>query len=75
MLITDEGCKAMSCYHCKNYYPVKNYNYNFNNVEHKDMDGFICAAFAAEEGIMIHMTGLVNVTVDFCEMYKERGQK
>jgi hypothetical protein len=39
------------------------------------MDGFICAAFATEEGLLIHMTGLVNDTVDFCEMFKERGEK
>ena len=39
------------------------------------MDGFICAAFVPEEGTMVYMSGLVNDSVDFCEMYQERGQK
>lgn len=74
MWITDKGCEPMSCSHCKHHYPVKRYFYKLKGVDHEDMSGFICAAFAADEGIMVHMDGLVNDTVDFCEMYKERGE-
>jgi hypothetical protein len=75
MLITDKGMKPRSCNHCKHKYAGKQYIYGLTSVEHKDMDGFICAAFAEEEGLLIHMTGLVNDTVDFCEMFKERGER
>lgn len=75
MLITDKGCKPRNCNSCKFHYSAVNYNYGLTDVEHKDMDGFICAAFAEEEGIMVYMSGLVNDSVDTCEMFKERGQK
>lgn len=64
-----------SCKNCKFCYSGMNYNYRVDKVEHKEMDGFICAAFAAEDGTMVHMSGLVNDSVDFCEMYKPRGEK
>lgn len=41
-------------------------------VDHSDMTGFICTAFADDEGIIVHMDGLINDTVDYCEMFKER---
>jgi hypothetical protein len=40
-----------------------------------EMKGFICAAFAEEEGIMVYMSGIVNDSVDHCEMFKLRGEK
>lgn len=75
MLITDKGCRPNNCNSCKHHYSAVNYHYGLPDVEHKDMDGFICAAFAAEEGIMVYMSGFVNDSVDTCEMYKERGTK
>ena len=75
MLITDEGCRPRNCNSCKFHYSVENYHYNLKEVEHKKMDGFTCAAFVPEEETMILMSGLVNDSVDFCEMYQERGQK
>lgn len=75
MLITDKGMKPQSCSHCKYRYAGKQYFFGLNDVKHSDMGGFICAAFADEEGILVHMTGLVNDTVDFCEMFKERGTR
>lgn len=75
MLITDKGLRHKSCLHCKYRYAGKQYFFGLNDVKHNDMGGFICAAFAAEEGIMVHMAGLVNDTVDFCEMFKERGER
>jgi hypothetical protein len=74
MLITDKGCRPNNCNSCKFHYSAVNYNYGLTDVEHKDMDGFICAAFA-HEGIMVHMSGLVNDSVDFCEEYVPRGEK
>ena len=74
MMITKNGMEPKSCHHCKNYYSGMNYNYRLKDVEHKEMDGFICAAFAYE-GIMVHMSGLVNDSVDFCEEYVPRGEK
>ena len=74
MLITDKGCKPMNCNSCKFHYSAENYHYKLHEVEHKKMDGFICAAFVPEEGTMVYMSGLVNESVDFCEMYQERGQ-
>ena len=83
MLITDKGCKPRNCNSCKFHYSAENYHYKLKEVEHKKMDGFICAAFVLEicaafvleEGTMVYMSGLVNDSVDFCEMYQERGQK
>ena len=75
MLITDKGCRPNNCNSCKFHYSVENYHYNLKEVEHKKMDGFICAAFAEEEGIMVYMSGLVNDSVDTCEMFKERGTR
>lgn len=75
MLITDKGCKARSCSHCKYHYSGKRYFYKVKGVDHSDMTGFICTAFASEEGIIVHMDGLINDTVDYCEMYTERGEK
>lgn len=75
MLITDKGCEQRNCNSCKYHYPVTEYFYKLHGVDHKPMDGFVCAAFAAEEGIMIYMSGLANPSVDFCEMYKKRGEK
>lgn len=75
MLITDNGCRPNNCNSCKHHYSAVNYNYGLSDVEHKDMDGFICAAFAEEEGMMVYMSGLVNDSVDFCEMYQERGTR
>lgn len=63
-----------SCKNCKFCYSGMNYNYRVDRVEHKEMDGFICAAFA-DEGIMIHMSGLVGTENDVCEMFKRRGEK
>jgi len=75
MLITDKGCRPNNCNSCKHHYSAVNYHYGLTEVEHKDMDGFICTAFAADEGMVVYMSGLVNDSVDFCEMYQERGQK
>lgn len=75
MLITDKGCRPMSCSYCKHHYPIHRYFYKLDTVEHEVESGFICTAFAKEEGIMVHMDGLVNDSVDHCEMYKERGEK
>lgn len=72
MLITDNAVIKRSCEHCKNHYPVKKYFYKLDSVDHEDESGFICTAFAAEEGIMIHMDGVINAKSDFCEMFKER---
>ncbi len=74
MLITDKGCKPRNCNSCKFHYSAENYNYTLKEVEHNKMDGFICAAFVPEEGTMVYMSGLINESVDFCEMYQERGQ-
>ena len=73
MLITDKGCVPDNCNACKHHYPAENYNYTLNSVEHKKMDGFICTAFAKDEGIMTYMSGLVNDSVDRCEMFEARG--
>lgn len=73
MLITDNGCRPMNCTHCKHHYSGRKNFYGLHDVKSEDMDGFLCTAFAKEEGIIVHMTGLINDTVDFCEMYKERG--
>lgn len=62
------------CRDCKFCYSGMNYNYRVDKVEHKEMDGFICAAFA-DEGLMVHMSGLVGAENDVCEMYIPRGEK
>lgn len=75
MLITENGLKHDTCLHCKYHYPGKRYFYRLKAVEVTDMSGFLCTAFAAEEGIIVHMDGLVNDSVDHCEMFKKRGEK
>lgn len=72
MLITDNGCKPMACCNCKYHFAGEHWTYKISGVDHEDMNGFLCACFA-NEGTIIHMDGLANDTVDFCEMYKERG--
>lgn len=74
MLITDKGCEPHNCNSCKHHYPVTNYSYKINGVDHKDMSGYICTAFAKDEGIMVYMSGLVNDSVDYCEMFDKRGK-
>lgn len=73
MLITDNARIERSCEYCKHHYAGKRMFYGLNDVKSEDMGGFLCTAFAEEEGIIVHMTGLVYDSVDFCEMYKERG--
>lgn len=75
MLITDGGLRPMNCNSCKYHYSGRNYQYGLKGVERKEMEGFICAAFAEEEGTMVYMNGLVNDSVDHCEMFKLRGEK
>lgn len=75
MLITENGCRPMNCNACKYHYAAQNYHYKMKGVDNTKMDGFICAAFAEEEGIMVYMSGLVNDSVDHCEMFKLRGEK
>ena len=75
MLITENGCRPMNCNACKYHYNVRQNFYLLKDVEHKDMNGFVCAAFAEEEGVMVYMSGLVNDSTDYCEMFKPRGEK
>ena len=75
MLITEYGCRPYNCNACKYHYNMRTNYYTLNDVEHRDLRGFICAAFADEEGIMVYMSGLVNDSTDHCEMFKLRGEK
>lgn len=75
MMITDDGCVPHNCNACKYHYAAQNYHYKTKGVDSTKMDGFICAAFAKEEGIMTYMSGLINDSVDFCEMFTPRGER